>query len=186
MCGSFRAASPPRPSMSFHYRAVSGAVSSRAAAAAASSLLPGARLSLVRPAIAAAAYTRLHTTSLTYPTRRCLHTTPSRLAHKIVNIDYEPPKPQTAPVYSDRQMPNEFVKQIPENQLKRTDIAYGIGTPATRLSQGVTPRRKIRPYGVQGIRSPRRNEIDGPRALGHKVSRIEELNALVVQLCITH
>jgi hypothetical protein len=154
--------------MSFRSALACSAASSRAAASAASSFSGSAALAL-RPATAAVPSTARHAARRTLGVRS-LHLGVARLAHKIVGIDYEEPKPQTPPVYSDRQLPNEFVKQIPDNQLRRPDIAYGIGTPAKRLSQGVTPRRKIRPYGVQGIRTARRNEIEGPRELGHKVS----------------
>lgn len=93
------------------------------------------------------------------------------MAHKIVGWDYVEPEKKSPPVYKDAQLRNEFVRQVPINQLRRPDLAYGIGTPAVRIAQGVKPRRKTRPYGVQDVRVTRRNEIEGPRELGHKVSQ---------------
>lgn len=80
----------------------------------------------------------------------------------------EPQPKQSPPVYDHKDTPGSEFKK-PEH-LRRRDVAFGIGTPAEVVAQGVKPRRHVRPYGVQGIRTSMRTYVEGPRELGHKVS----------------
>ena len=103
------------------------------------------------------------------PSVRSFHSSTFRRA-KIVSFDQPEPQPRQPPqTYDHTQTPGSTFKPLGVDQLNRRDVNYGIGTPAAIVSGGAKKRRHMRPYGVQGIRTPMTTKVEGPRELGHSV-----------------